>query len=208
MGLKLKADLNDIERLQVSLRQIYMLTILVSLIVMGTVLYGFHKGNEMNNWHVPLIDASMEIKIESTSAHLWLEEILNGDLDEDLDRIWKHLDKADWYAQAMLAGGVNEHGIYLPLKDNKMRGHIESVRDQLTIFRDVAKQRFQRRIISGAGTDIDQYYDSIFNELISHVDYVEHELKEIMAIDKKEFWYNEIFLVGFFALLLVCMGFI
>jgi signal transduction histidine kinase len=208
MGLKNKADMNEIERLQVSLRLIYMLTILVSLIVSGTVLYGFYKGSEMNNLYVPLIDASMEIKIESTSAHLWLEEIVSGDLGEELDQVWKHLDKADWYAQAMLTGGANEHGIYLPLKNNIMRGHIERVRDQLTIFRDVAKQRYQRRIIAGPGTDIDQYYDTIFNELISHVDYVEHELKEIMEIDKKEFWYNELFLVGFFALLLVCMGFI
>jgi signal transduction histidine kinase len=208
MGLKNKADMNEIERLQVSLRLIYMLTILVSLIVSGTVLYGFYKGSEMNNLYVPLIDASMEIKIESTSAHLWLEEIVSGDLDEELDQVWRHLDKADWYAQAMLTGGANEHGIYLPLKNNIMRGHIERVRDQLTIFRDVAKQRYQRRIIAGPGTDIDQYYDTIFNELISNVDYVEHELKEIMETDKKEFWYNELFLVGFFALLLVCMGFI
>jgi signal transduction histidine kinase len=208
MGLKNKADMNEIERLQVSLRLIYMLTILVSLIVAGTVLYGFYKGSEMNNLYVPLIDASMEIKIESTNAHLWLEEIVSGDLDEELDQVWRHLDKADWYAQAMLTGGANEHGIYLPLKNNIMRGHIERVRDQLTIFRDVAKQRYQRRIIAGPGTDIDQYYDTIFNELISNVDYVEHELKEIMETDKKEFWYNELFLVGFFALLLVCMGFI
>ena len=206
MGLKLKTDMNEIERLQASLRQIYLLTLLVSLIVMGIVWYGFHKSNLMHNTNMPLIDASMEIKIESTTAHLWLEEILNGSLDEDFNLIWKQINRADWYAQAMLDGGVNQHGTYLPLKNNEMRRHIEIVRGQLAAFGDIAKQRLQGGIGTGQRDDIRQRYDTIFDDLINHVDYVEHELKELIAIEKKEFWFSEKFLIGFGTLLFVCMG--
>ncbi len=208
MGLKLKPDMNDINHFKASLRWIYAVTILVSLIVTSIVWYGFHRSNVMHDMYMPLIDASMEIKLKSTTAHLWLEEILSGDLNEDLDQIWKQMDKADWYAQAMLYGGVNEQGIYIPLKNNEMRGDIEVVKNHLATFRNVAKQRFQRRIISGPGTDIDQYYDTVFDELINHTSNVELNLKQLMANDRNKFWYTQIFLLGFTGLLSLCMGFV
>lgn len=208
MGLKLKPDMNDINHFKASLRWIYAVTILVGLIVTSIVWYGFHRSNVMHNMYMPLIDASMQIKLKSTTAHLWLEEILSGDLNEDLDQVWKQMDKADWYAQAMLYGGVNEHGIYIPLKNNEMRGDIEVVKNHLATFRNVAKQRFQRRIISGPGTDIDQYYDTVFDELINHTSNVELNLKQLMANDRNKFWYTQIFLLGFTGLLSVCIGFV
>ncbi len=208
MGLKLKSDMNDINHLKASLRWIYAVTILVSLIVAGIVWYGFHKSTVMNNLYMPLIDAAMEIKIESANAHLWLEEIVSGNQHEDSDRIWKHLDKADWYAQAMLNGGVNEQGIYSPLKNNEMRGHIEVVKNHLATFRDVAKQRLQRWIIAGPGTDINQYYHTIFDELINHTSNVELNLKQWMRNERNKFWHTQLVLIGFTGLLSVCIGFV
>jgi len=50
MGLKHIAEMNDIDRLQVGLWRIYMLTALVSLSVVGIVWYGFYNSNVMHNY--------------------------------------------------------------------------------------------------------------------------------------------------------------
>jgi hypothetical protein len=71
---------------------------IVGFIITGIVAYGFHMGIRMASRYSPLVDAAMEIKLEATTAHLWFEEILSGDRQEDVKGVWRHLDQANWYA--------------------------------------------------------------------------------------------------------------
>ncbi|MDJ0806961.1 MAG: HAMP domain-containing sensor histidine kinase [Gammaproteobacteria bacterium] len=135
-------------------------------------------GNRMITTYGPLIDASMEIKLEITAAHLWFEEIISGDRHESMDDVRDHLDTADWYVTSMLEGGRNTHGKYRPLTDENMRQEIKQVKRKLSYFRQVTEQRFRNRASSIAGTDIDQVYDSVFNDLLEQADSVEHQLQQ------------------------------
>jgi hypothetical protein len=119
----------------------------------------------------------MEIKLEATNAHLWLEEILTGDRNEDFGTVINHIDQAQWYAVAMLQGGENSEGKFLPLEDPVLRQEIERVSEDIETFRDITHQRFKTIGESGTGTAIDQHYDAVFRDFISQADSVESKLQ-------------------------------
>ena len=103
-------------------RKIYPVLIgAISLIMIGIMGNSYYTGDRMITMYTPLVDAAMEIKLEATTAHLWFEEILSGDPHEKIETVWGHLDQADWYATAMLEGGENSEGIFIPLDDPQLQ---------------------------------------------------------------------------------------
>ena len=108
-------------------RRIYLLVLAVGLMVTSLAGYGFHAGYRMNTFYAPSIDAAMEIKLEATAAHLWFEEVLSGDTSVDFQTVWQHLEEATWYLKAMLVGGQNFEGAFVPLTDAKLRQQVIDV---------------------------------------------------------------------------------
>ncbi|UCF94936.1 MAG: hypothetical protein JSW39_12550 [Desulfobacterales bacterium] len=171
------------------------LIVIVGIIMTGIVGFGFHKGIRMNAVHAPLVDAAMKIKLEATTAHLWFEEILSGDRHEAMDAVWKHLDEADWYAEAMLAGGQNREGTFIPLDDKEMRRTIGKVQEKLAQFRAITRQRLAAQESSGAGTDIDQRYDDVFAHFVNQAGDVETRLQQVIAQDLRSFRSTQVGLI-------------
>jgi hypothetical protein len=172
-----------------------LLICVVGLMVTGMVGYGFFKGDRMVRVYAPLVDAAMEIKYEATSAHLWFEEIMGGDLDEDMDDVWKHHDQAEWYAKAMLAGGQNTEGTFIPLEDAGMRRKIHHVIEKLEAYRGITLKRFETKGSSGFGTSIEKRYDTIFRSFLKDADDVETQLQEIIATGLRSFRTTQIILI-------------
>ena len=155
----------------------HVLICVVGMLVIGTMSYGFILGNHLAEKYTPLVDAAMEVKLEATTAHLWLEEILAGEQNEDFDTVINHIDQAQWYAVAMLQGGENTEGKFLPMDDLLLRQEIESVVGKIDTFRDITNQRFSAFDESGPGTSIDQDYDAVFRDFIRQADSVETKLQ-------------------------------
>jgi PAS domain S-box-containing protein len=151
------------------------------------MMYIYRTGNRLAAVHAPLVDAAMEIKLQATTAHLWLEEIITGDKTESIDTVLKHIDEANWYANAMLAGGENEEGRFYPLKDPDLRTHTKEVQAKLAEFKRITRQRWETKGVSGIGSEIDQQYDAIFNDFITQVDRVETDIQMLIARDLKYF---------------------
>ncbi|MDX2471744.1 MAG: ATP-binding protein [SAR324 cluster bacterium] len=150
------------------------------LILLVTLLSGlsYWMGQRMAVRYLPLIDAAMEIRLEATTAHLWLEEIISGDRGEDVESVWEHLDQADWYARAMLEGGVNNEGNFEPLVEPKLVEKIKIVQVLLAEFRRIAHLRLENiEGTSGVGSLSDQEFDKVFANFILHADEVESELQ-------------------------------
>ena len=165
--------------------RMYILICIVGLIVISIVGYGFFKGDRMAKTYTPLIDAAMEIKLEATTAHLWFEEIIGGDRNEEINKVWQHQDQAVWYAKAMLEGGKNSKGTFIPLDDAELCSKIRNVQEKLKEFRKITQKRLETKELSGVGTDIDQRYDTIFQSFLKNADEVETELQQIMVNDLK-----------------------
>lgn len=159
----------------------YMLLIIMIAGIFALMLQSFYVSDKMINNYLPLVDATKELRLEATAAHLWFEEILSGDSQERVDVVFAHIDQAEWYAQAMLYGGENSEGVLLPLEDSQLRKEITSVVSTLEEFKKVTTQRYEFSSTSGVGTEIDQRYDSIFRSLVNQADQAEFHLKKIIS---------------------------
>lgn len=184
----------------------YVLIATLGLIITGILSYGFYAGDRMVTMYAPLVDSAMEIKLETTAAHLWLEEILSGDRHETVEKVWEHLDKANWYVQAMLQGGRNLEGTFIPLNNAERRQEIKAMQKTLVKFRDVTKQRLAAKETAAAGTDVDQRYDAIFMDFITQADHVETRLQQIMAQDLRSFRYIQVSMIVTCMLIFLFIG--
>ncbi|MGQ0721269.1 MAG: sensor histidine kinase [Candidatus Eiseniibacteriota bacterium] len=178
----------------------------VSALLVGAMVYALRTGIRMSVEHAPLVDAAMEIRLGATTAHLWFEEILSGDRHESMDQVWAHLDAADWYAGAMLEGGTNAEGTYVPLRDPELRLRIEQVRARLADFRHITSERWMARGESGAGTSIDQRYDAVFESFVILADSVETGIQANVARDVQAFRRTQLALIAGSILLSVLAG--
>lgn len=168
--------------MEVGSRKILFSAISVTLLTMSIVYYSFDTGRNVAEHHSPLLDAAMEIQLETISAHLWFEEAISGDNTINIDDVWAHFNQSQWYAQTMLDGGVNEKGIFLPLNDPKLRLQIEVTINGINHFRQIAEKRWASPSISGTGSAIDQEFDLAFLQLNLSATNVEIALKQ--AIEK------------------------
>jgi len=189
--------------------RMYLLILILGVGLLAVMRYSFDTGNRMNMFYSPLIEAAINIKLEATIAHLWLEEIISGDRSEDMKSVWTHLNQAEWYANAMLEGGENPRGEIPPLTDEKMRQEIREVQSHLKEVRNVTSKRIESIRISGIGSEIDQHYDSIYMDFVNQADRVETGLKQVMYEDLAHFKRTQYLLykTAFFLPLMIGLGF-
>ena len=132
-------------------RQIYLPVGFIGLMILFALWYVMNTGSRIAKHYFPLINATMEIKLEATTAHLWFEEIITGDRDEDIDKVWSHINRAEWFARAMLEGGENAEGVFISLNDPELREDILVVLEQIKEFRSIARDRYPNSEISIIG---------------------------------------------------------
>lgn len=158
-----------------------------ALLVLCTVAYSLVTGSRLAERHAPQMGAATKIGLEAAIGHLWLEEVINGDRNEDIAAVWEHLDQSVWYAEAMLEGGENAEGPVVPVRDLELRREIEEVLANLGDFRAVAEERWVAATVSGIGSDIDQRFDVMFDNLLNQADDVETALKGALGRDLRRF---------------------
>lgn len=193
-------------KIKSSLFKIYLLFGIIGIVIITIISFSLYLGNRMIAQYTPLIDAAMEIKLETTTAHLWFEEILSGDREEDMELVWKNINNAEWYARAMLVGGENQEGVFIPLDKEKLQNDIRIVLKEIENFRQTTKIRFESKEFSGAGTEIDQHYDAQFKILIQKTDEVEARLQQIIACDLRKFRITQIVLTIISAIFFLITG--
>ena len=199
MGLKDKFSSNR--------RQIYLSTGFIGFFIISFLLYGFYTGKQLITKYTPLVDAAMEIKLEVTIAHLWFEEILIGDNNENIETVWQHINQAEWYSQAMLEGGENAEGNFIPIANAELRWHINHVQQKLAEFKKITQQRFYVRDSAVAGTSIDQEYDTFFKNFIKELDDVKTGIQQLIAKDLKQFQITGIIIITTTFLITLFVGF-
>ena len=159
---------------------------LLGLFIAGTLVYSDNKAVRMNTLYAPLINASVEIELNVTMAHLLVEEILNGDHFEEA-QVWENYSRADWYIQAMLRGGQKGEDTILPLEDDRMRLIVQDLSKRLHEFQTISKTRLKKRNESGPGSEIDQKYNRIFVVFLKEAKTVKQTLQHVMTQDLQRF---------------------
>ncbi|MBN4080587.1 EAL domain-containing protein [Beggiatoa alba] len=176
------------------------------LIIMSYISY---SGNRLASRHVHQVYAAANIKLNATLGHLWFEEILAGDPNEKIEKVWNYLNKADAYALALLRGGQDEAGgEIVPLSDIKMRLGIQSVRAALKQFRLLGETRYKDFYTSRPGSDIDQDFDNVFSNFINEANQVESQLQVTISRELTRFRLVSLILLGLSALVSIIVAYI
>ena len=166
--------------------RILLLTFMVAFLILSAMAVLYILNDRASSRHAPLLDASMEIKIELTTAHLWFEEIISGDSNELIKDVWKGFDEAEWYAEAILNGGENHHGKYLPAENEFITEIVTRFLAQLKSFREIAHERYKYHESSLSGSERDQKFDLVFEELIDSAEQIEMRLKLTIGDEIKQ----------------------
>lgn len=172
----------------------YLLMALLGLFIAGTLVYSYNKAVRMNTLYAPLINASVEIELNATMAHLIVEEILNGDHFKE-EQVWENYARAHWYVQGMLKGNQKGEDVILPLEDKRMRLIVQDLNKRLHEFEAISKSRLEKRNVSGPGSEIDQKYNEIFAVFLQEAKTVKQTLQHIMTQDLERFRFTHFALV-------------
>ena len=151
-----------------------------TLAVIGVMLYSSFTGGIIAERYAPLVDAAMEIKLEASIGHLCFMELETEESDVDIDDVWRHLDQAEWYARAMLEGGENPEGKYVPLKDADLRREIEQALEGINTFRAIARKRWEAISQPDIELEIDPRFHKIFKDFLASADKVKIALQQVM----------------------------
>ena len=186
--------------------KIILVILILTLLTISIVYYSFYTGRAIAEGHYPLINATMEIKLEATTAHLWFEEIISGDQSIHIKDVWEHINQSEWYARAMLEGGTNEQGNFIPLEDPNLRTQIEETIRGIHHFRQIAQKRWAAKTISGIGSDFDQEFDLAFSTFIISANNVENFIQNSLVQDLQTFKYIQLLLILFIIILSITLG--
>ena len=123
-------------------------------------------------------DALMDMQIHTATFHLWLEEIIAGDVNEDDKHFWNDIEEAERLADAVINGGEAEDGSLLkPLRDPALLARAETVKSLLAEFKAIAVMRLQNRETSGIGSALDVNFDDMFVKILDHAKYLERAVE-------------------------------
>ena len=154
-----------------------------SAVIIAGAVYVLHKGRHIAETHVPLADAAMEIRLEATLAHLWFEEILSGDAEEDIAVVWSHLKAAEEHIQEIVEGGEGSMAEYLVREHPEIFQDADVVYEKLKEVSAITHKRWEEKERAGPGTEIDQQFDVIFREFIDEAGQLEADLRDLIAED-------------------------
>ena len=167
----------------------FSLIAIITIITSALAIYYTQKiaqlGKEVGVELAPLGDAAMEIKLTATTAHLWFEEIMSGDENEDIEHVWELLDKTLWYCDAILVGGKNEEGVFYKTENIEIRKTTEIVKLDVEKFIKSAHIRYETLIngntnAANIGSEADQNFDKLFDEFIQKADETKKLIHDFM----------------------------
>jgi len=116
-----------------------------------------------------LIDAIMDVQINTALYHLRLEEVLDGYPSEVIDakEALEALERATTLVEATLDGGVSERGEVLePLTDPALRARVEAIKALLVEFKATGQKRLQNPGKQWIGSVLEREFEKIFKGVL------------------------------------------
>ena len=167
----------------------------VGLIVIGIVVYAFYIGERLTTLDEPLLDAAMEIQLETEAADLWFREFIQGNMVVDIETIWQPLEQSVWYLHSILQSNKISKKFYSPLKDNDTRELIENVQQKLAALKKIIELIALTTEKSGSATELRLGYEKAIKEFLDQVDQLEGRLLFIKAKNIRHFRYLHLILI-------------
>jgi PAS domain S-box-containing protein len=153
---------------------------LVALLLLGLAVTGMVLSMRTNQGlhrdHLPVGRCMSSIQTSLALGHLWFEEVLAGDREENLREVQAFWDDAEELAHAVLEGRPTRFGTLPPLQDQVAILEMRVFLTDLGTFREVAENRFAQEDEAGAGSQLDQEFDHLFYHLLESAGSVHHQI--------------------------------
>jgi signal transduction histidine kinase len=151
---------------------------ILGLMSIGVLIWSSRLG-ERQGLNSNLADALADAQMEAATFHLWLDEHLLGDADEDVERVWESIDSAIGQAETILSGGKSQFGLTLePLADPRLRTEVEEIKALLTSFKAIGQDRFRQADTAGPDPALEREFDRIFMEFLKKARAVEVHVEQ------------------------------
>jgi len=179
---------------------VFLIAILI-LSSMGVLLFMGYSSQSLANRQSPQIRSLKQIKIEMITGHLWLEEILSGDRNENIQDVYNHFEKVDDYIQPLFYGGSLGNIHIFPIDDSAIKENINELiqlKDTLFILTEL---RFAELEKAQAGTEMDENYDAVFERFLQKSNAIEKALVVLQRKNVKRYNSTQTILkIGLFVL--------
>lgn len=121
--------------------------------------------NDRQRSNVVLTDAIMDMRVNATVSHLWLEEALTNYDRPAVESALSQMDKAIAFSEAVLRGGVSEHGRGIaPLEDPVLRERAQEILDLLKQLRSIGVERSRDFYLGRIGSPLDLQFNAVFRK--------------------------------------------
>ncbi len=182
-------------------RTLYAVLIITACAILGAMLFVLRSGNQMIDKIGPLADATMEIGMDATVAHLWLMEAGYREDHAYFDTARIYLVRADKIAAAMLQGGSIHGKRLVPLEDPAQRLELEQIRASLGHLLTVDHAQLPE-MLKGHHHDGEFHtHDWVFAGLLKQTADIEEQLRHIIRQEHAYFRHVQLILIS------VCLGF-
>lgn len=177
-------------------RRIYVLIAFVLLVACGTIAASVLLIDTMDELSSSLSVHARDIRTEAALAHLWAEELIDGDPDVDPADIEKHFSAADRAVQ-LLAERLSSarRNIFLSSLSD-IEPLLAVVSGDLAATRDIARTRIASPGQSKSGSPLDQRNDEAFHALMSATMKLEGRLFAAINAQRRTFHAIQSVLVG------------
>lgn len=176
--------------------RLYIILAVVSVGMIGTMAYIYWAANRLVAHQAPLAEAAMAMRLETVTGYLWLEEVLAGVPDAKIAEVWAHFGQARWYLDAMLEGGTNSKGRFLPAADEGLRREVRTVGEQLARFEDVSRARYAQRATMGPGSRLHRDQHALLRALLQTADKVESGVQRSLEVGLSRFRITQAVLIS------------
>jgi len=134
-----------------------------------------------------IVDAIMDVQINTALYHLWLEEAIAGNVPVTAKDAMARLDQAIHLVDVTLHGGEAENDwIAEPLEEPELRARAEAIKSVLMKLKILGLERQQRSNKSGSGSGLEHEFHAVFKESFGNLRALEDILERDEAANKEK----------------------
>lgn len=123
----------------------------------------------------------LHVEVDTAISHLHIEEFISGDTTVNMQDAIARLDKTIKLAEAMSDGRpIDSEDVPVTgmIKMLGLQTRVEEMKSLLRSFRNLALWRLQNVEERGAGSESDQRFDAMFNQILEKTAYIERVCKQ------------------------------
>ena len=160
------------------------LFLIASALIISVAVYSMNVAHRIADVHAPLVDASMEIQLELTKAHLLFEELMVGDNHIDMQQVLQHIKEAQWFVHAMAWGDKKGGTMYIPLDDGAFNHRILRLGEAMKTLESLMDKRLLQQQASLPGSRADEQFDEYYESILFDAERMKQHLMKLISEER------------------------